>query len=777
MQMIRPWDRLRLPRGWSELLEPPPPIPASLPAHLPAPLSGSASRHPWGQLRLPEGWSELLEPPPPIPASLPAQLPAPLSGSASQRSWDQLRLHEGWSEILESPASIHALSQQPAPPALPAPASIPSSRRARQRVPRGWSDLQEPVLPANPNPEPPPQHPNSWIFVESALLFHHHLERYGCPVVEAHCLGLMDLPCPHCHALFFQGENQSCCMKGTVHVPEAEVPSHLHDLITSPDVMPLIRVYNMALSMASTGHKNVSPGWGMFTLGGKTFHRLSANYRNPCGPPNFAQIFMLDTTAATARRLEVFRSQGQRSSGAALQADVLSQLHDFLIAVNPWIMQFRTAGCDVEELSWRSCGSGVLDGMGLGAMVSGSGSREIVIRVCQGAGESDVIRNIPDDHHLYHPLAYVLLFPTGVGGWSSGMSRKHFDGTDAGSLTLSAWAHYIIQRRVGGLSHLQSCGPLTSEFWCDVWAQVESRNLGYLRRPQIQATIRAGRYSSVVACVERNGPLVSEGVPIIMPASFVGSPKWYRRLYHDAMALPINLGHPDIFLTMTCNPQWSEIQDHLPPGADPLDHPDLVARVFYAKWKALLRDIVEDAIFGEVLGFCWRVEWQFRGWPHVHCMIILRHKIMSPHQVDGLVSAEIPDPVMFPELHQMVCQFMIHGPFCGDARPTARCRQKDAHVCRWRFPKDRSESTIICSNQFPIYRRRQRFTAVVRRQRISDEWVAPYNGLLLLRYRCHLNLEVTNESRLSDLGLNAASDMLAPESHQILFQVRLQATR
>jgi hypothetical protein len=531
-------------------------------------------------------------------------------------------------------------------------------------------------------------------------------------------------------------------MKGTVHVPVPLVPPHLHALITSPEVMRLIRVYNMALSMASTGHRNESPGWGMFTLGGKTFHRLSANYRNPCGPPNFAQIYMLDTTAATTRRLEVFRSQGLRSSGAALQADVLTQLHLMLIEVNPWIMQFRSAGCDVEELLWHSCGPVALDGLGLGAMISGSGPRDIVIRVSQGGGAEDLIRNIPDDHHLYHPLAYVLLFPTGVGGWSSGMCRVHIDGSDAGSLTLSAWAHFIIQRRVGGLSHLQSCGPLTCEFWCDVWAQVESRNLGFLRRPQTQATVRAGRFSSVVACIQRNGPLVSEGTPVIMPSTFVGSPQWYRCLYHDAMALPTNLGHPDIFLTMTCNPQWSEIQENLPPGGDPLDHPDLVARVFYAKWKALLHDIFDAAIFGEVLGFCWRVEWQFRGWPHVHCMIILKRKILSAHQVDGLVSAEIPDPVMFPELHQVVCEFMIHGPFCGDARPTARCRQKDAQVCRWRFPKDRSESTIICSNQFPIYRRRQRFSAVVRRQVISDEWVAPYNGLLLLRYRCHINVEV-----------------------------------
>jgi hypothetical protein len=102
-------------------------------------------------------------------------------------------------------------------------------------------------------------------------------------------------------------------------------------------------VYNMALSMASTGHLNLSPNWGMFTLGGKTYHRLSANFVNPRGPPAFAQIYMLDTSAATQRRLEIFPAS-QHSSGASLDAAVLSQLHDLLLEINPWVRQFRSAG-------------------------------------------------------------------------------------------------------------------------------------------------------------------------------------------------------------------------------------------------------------------------------------------------------------------------------------------------------------------------------------------------------------------------------------------------
>ena len=180
-----------------------------------------------------------------------------------------------------------------------------------------------------------------------------------------------------------------------------------------------------------------------------------------------------------------------------------------------------------------------------------------------------------------------------------------------------------------------------------------------------------------------------------------------------------------------------------------MEHADIVARVFFCKWMALLRDITERKIFGEVLAFCYRIEWQFRGWPHVHCMLILKRKLLSAHQIDGLVSAEIPDPILHPLLHKLVVDHMMHGPFCGDMRPVARCRQKDPNHCKHRFPKEPQSATVICSNQFPLYRRRQLFSAQVKGRTVSDEWVAGYNALLLLRYRCHINVEICTHLKVT----------------------------
>ena len=64
-----------------------------------------------------------------------------------------------------------------------------------------------------------------------------------------------------------------------------------------------------------------------------------------------------------------------------------------------------------------------------------------------------------------------------------------------------------------------------------------------------------------------------------------------RQAYLDAMAVVKKFGKPDIFCTMTCNPEWTEIKSQLRPGQTASDRPDIVARVFNLKKKQLIDDI------------------------------------------------------------------------------------------------------------------------------------------------------------------------------------------
>ena len=63
-------------------------------------------------------------------------------------------------------------------------------------------------------------------------------------------------------------------------------------------------------------------------------------------------------------------------------------------------------------------------------------------------------------------------------------------------------------------------------------------------------------------------------------------------------------------MTMTCNPNWPEIREHLLEGQAPQDRPDIVARVFKQKKDQLMDDIKYGHILGKVVAHMHVVEFQ-----------------------------------------------------------------------------------------------------------------------------------------------------------------------
>lgn len=77
------------------------------------------------------------------------------------------------------------------------------------------------------------------------------------------------------------------------------------------------------------------------------------------------------------------------------------------------------------------------------------------------------------------------------------------------------------------------------------------------------------------------------GQPIILPGTVIGGDRDMRRSYLDSMCLVQRFGNPNLFITMTCNPEWIEIQQELQHGQLLQDRPDLIAREFRAKLQDL----------------------------------------------------------------------------------------------------------------------------------------------------------------------------------------------
>lgn len=215
-----------------------------------------------------------------------------------------------------------------------------------------------------------------------------------------------------------------------------------------------------------------------------------------------------------------------------------------------------------------------------------------------------------------------------------------------------------------------------------------------------------------------------------------------KRRHMDAMALVQKHSKPNIFLTMTCNPNWDEIVKELLPGQTPQDRPDLVVRVYKVKLEAMKDMLLKKHILGVVKAYVYVVEFQKRGLPHAHFLLIMdsRYKLVMPEQYDHLISAELPDKHKYPELYAMVVKHMMHGP-CGVLKANNVCMQDG--LCKNKYPRPFNSTTLQGKDSYPVYRRRDNGrSARVRGQTLDNRWVVPYNPYLLRMFNCHINVEV-----------------------------------
>ena len=174
-----------------------------------------------------------------------------------------------------------------------------------------------------------------------------------------------------------------------------------------------------------------------------------------------------------------------------------------------------------------------------------------------------------------------------------------------------------------------------------------------------------------------------------------------RQSYMDAMSIVAKFGKPDLFLTFTCNPKWTEITENLFPGQSASDRPDLVSRVFQLKLKSLLHDIHKNGVLGKTIAHVHVIEFQKRGLPHAHMLIHLdeEDKLRDADDVDSLISAEIPNQDDHPALYETIKSCMVHGP-CGHLNPNSVCMVDGK--CSKNFPKDYSANTMVNVNGYPV---------------------------------------------------------------------------
>jgi hypothetical protein len=153
---------------------------------------------------------------------------------------------------------------------------------------------------------------------------------------------------------------------------------------------------------------------------------------------------------------------------------------------------------------------------------------------------------------------------------------------------------------------------------------------------------------------------------------------------------------------MTTNPLWPEITHELLPHQTAYDRPDLVARVFQMKRKAIIDFIYKHGVFGSVAANIYTIEFQKKGLLHMHSLIFLKapYKLRTTEAIDSCIWARWPDLHSQPQLFETIKRCMIHGP-CGPVNPKSPCMENGK--CTKGYPKAFSTSTTMDDQGFPTY--------------------------------------------------------------------------
>ena len=104
------------------------------------------------------------------------------------------------------------------------------------------------------------------------------------------------------------------------------------------------------------------------------------------------------------------------------------------------------------------------------------------------------------------------------------------------------------------------------------------------------------------------------------------------------------------------------------------------------KKEDLIDDIYKKHIFGHVAAYIYVIEFQKRGLPHVHLLVILadNHHVRTPADIDSCISTQWPDQLTQPLLLNTTKSTMVHGP-CRHLNRSASCMEH-GH-CTKRYPK------------------------------------------------------------------------------------------
>ncbi|XP_052421004.1 uncharacterized protein LOC127964736 [Carassius gibelio] len=207
-----------------------------------------------------------------------------------------------------------------------------------------------------------------------------------------------------------------------------------------------------------------------------------------------------------------------------------------------------------------------------------------------------------------------------------------------------------------------------------------------------------------------------EGYKFLRPVR--GTPPYWMSTQKDLFALIRQLGIPTFFASFSsADLRWPEMlntiikQEGKQINVDELDwsekcglirrNPVTAARMFDHRWHCFLKNVIMSPAkpIGEIKDYFYRVEFQQRGSPHVHCLFWVENAPkLNDHDadndalvadfIDTYITCETP-PENDTVLYETVNSVQKHS-----TRHSKTCRKKNT-VCRFNFPRPPSSRTFI----------------------------------------------------------------------------------
>ncbi|XP_021991783.1 uncharacterized protein LOC110888572 [Helianthus annuus] len=502
----------------------------------------------------------------------------------------------------------------------------------------------------------------------------------------------------------------------------------------------------------------------VYRISGENYHTLGSLLPKEGGEPKFAQLYIYDTDNEVCNRKTVFSNSNKPASANSdlLDTELIEYLKVILDSNNQLVKTYRRVRDRFVDnphvdLKLRLKANRSKDGRTYNLPTSSEVVALIVGNIEEALDNDDVVveskkdglQRISELHPSYLALQYPLLFPFSEDGYR--VDILHREGRASTKkketkCTMREYFAYHVQDRVNHFSLILNARRLLQQFLVDVYTMIESERLLFIRLQQ--KNLRSETYDNLKKLGQNgNTDMSNVGTRVLLPSSFTGVSRYMRENYYDAMAICKWFGYPDFFITITCNPKWSEIKRFLKDTKiNHEDRPDILCRLFKIKLDAIMKDLREKSLFGNASAVVYTIEFQKRGLPHAHIFLFLNDesKLHSVEHVDKFISAEIPDKNLEPDLYTLVSEYMIHEP-CGVAKPNCPC-MVDGN-CSKKFPKKFCDKTSLDSNGYPVYRRADSGFFVEKSGiQLDNRSMVPYSKTLLRRYQAHINVEWCNQA-------------------------------